>query len=247
MDDIVIYARSREEHRAKFNKLARHQRAANLKLQPSKCGFLFKEVAYLGHQISKEGVKPCPQKIFAVQNYPRPKSAKNIREFLGLASYYHRFTHKFSQISKPLNKLLTKNQKFECGPDQEKSFNALRTALCSEPVLQYPDFNRAFNVTCDASGYAVRAVLSQGEIGKDRPIAYASRILHGGKLSYFTIDKKCLAIIFAVQYFRPYIYGRRFLLITDHRPLVWMTSVKDPMSRLLRWRLKLAEFEYKVI
>lgn len=247
LDDIVIYARTLEEHRSKFNKLARRLREANLKLQPSKCGFLFKEVAYLGHLISEDGVKPCPKKIVAVQNFPKPKSARNVREFLGLAGYYRRFIGEFAQISKPLTRLLNKDSKFVWGSDQEEAFKTLRSALCDDPVLQYPDFSKPFNVACDASGYALGAVLSQGELGKDRPIAYASRLLHGAETNYSTIEKECLAIIFAVQYFRPYIYGREFRLITDHRPLVWMNSVQDPTSRLLRWRLKLAEFEYQII
>lgn len=111
----------------------------------------------------------------------------------------------------------------------------------------YPDFSQPFNVTTDASGYAIGAILSQGEIGKDRPIAYTSRLLHGAELNYSTIEKECLAIIYATNHFRPYLYGKEFTLVTDHKPLVWMNSVRDPTSRLLRWRLKLAEYEYKIM
>ncbi|CAK9834649.1 Retrovirus-related Pol polyprotein from transposon 17.6 [Anthophora retusa] len=247
LDDIVIYSRSLSEHRDKFNKLADRLRRANLKLQPSKCGFLHREVAYLGHVIGENGVKPCPKKIESVQNYPRPKNAKNVREFLGLAGYYRRFINKFSHISKPLTALLKKENKFTWGSEQENAFSTLRNALCHEPVLQYPNFDEPFHITTDASGHAVGAILSQGEIGSDRPIAYTSRLLQGPELNYSTIEKECLAIIYAVNHFRPYVYGRAFNLITDHRPLIWMNSVKDPSSRLLRWRLKLAEYEYKLI
>ncbi|CAK9834497.1 Retrovirus-related Pol polyprotein from transposon 412 [Anthophora retusa] len=247
LDDIVIYASSLSEHHSKFTKLAKRLRKANLKLQPSKCTFLRREVAYLGHIISDEGVKPCPNKISAVKEFPKPKNSKQVREFLGLAGYYRRFIDKFSHISKPLTSLLRKEAKFEWNLPQEKAFETLRTALCTEPVLNYPDFSKPFHITTDASNYAVGAILSQGEIGKDSPIAYASRLLHGAELNYATIEKECLAIIYAVQHFRSYIYGKQFNLITDHQPLVWMNSVKDPSSRLLRWRLKLAEYEYKIL
>ncbi|CAK9824012.1 Retrovirus-related Pol polyprotein from transposon 297 [Anthophora retusa] len=247
LDDIVIYASSLSEHKAKFNRLAERLRRANLKLQPSKCSFLRREVAYLGHIISDEGVKPCPTKISAVKNFPGPKNAKTVREFLGLAGYYRRFINKFSHITKPLTALLRKDTKFEWSAAQERAFETLRNALCTEPVLRYPDFAETFHITTDASGYAVGGILSQGPIGQDRPIAYASRLLHGAELNYSTIEKECLAIIYAVQHFRPYVYGKPFNLITDHQPLVWMHSVKDPSSRLLRWRLKLAEYEYKVV
>ncbi|CAK9832810.1 Retrovirus-related Pol polyprotein from transposon 17.6 [Anthophora retusa] len=247
LDDIVIYASSLSEHNSKFNKLAERLRKANLKLQSSKCTFLRREVAYLGHVISEEGVKPCPNKVISVKEFPKPKNTRQVREFLGLAGYYRRFIDKFSHISKPLTLLLRKDAKFEWTLAQDKAFEALRTALCTEPVLCYPDFTKPFHITTDASNYAIGAILSQGEINRDQPIAYASRLLHGAELNYATIEKECLAIIYAVQHFRSYIYGKQFNLITDHQPLVWMNSVKDPSSHLLRWRLKLAEYEYKIL
>jgi len=113
--------------------------------------------------------------------------------------------------------------------------------------LQYPDFTQPFLVTTDASKYVIEGILSQGEIGKDRPIAYISCLLSAAEQNYSTIEKELLAIVHSVNYFRPYLYGHKFSLITDHRPLVWLESVKDPTSRLVCWRLKLAEYEYKVI
>ncbi|CAK9796607.1 Retrovirus-related Pol polyprotein from transposon 297 [Anthophora quadrimaculata] len=247
LDDIVIYASSLTEHNIKFNKLADRLRKANLSLQPDKCEFLRKEVAYLGHVIGRDGVKPDPRNVKAVRDFPVPKNAKNIKQFLGLAGYYRRFIPKFSHIAKPLTALLKQDAKFHWNKEQEKAFTTLRDMLCTEPILQYPDFSKQFIVTTDASGYAIGAVLSQGKVGRDLPIAYASRLLNSAEQNYSTIEKECLAIMYAVQYFRPYLYGREFLLVTDHRPLVWMHSVKDPSSRLVRWRLKLAEFEYRII
>lgn len=246
LDDIVIYAKSLSEHKTKFEKLAMRLRNANLHLQPDKCEFLRREVGYLGHVISDKGVKPDPKKIEALQHYPAPTTQKKIKQFLGLAGYYRRFIENFSGLSKPLTNLLKKGVPFKWTEAQQKSFDTLREALCKEPILEYPDFTKPFNVTTDASNYAIGGVLSQGEIGKDKPIAYASRTLNKHEINYSVIEKECLAIIYCVNHFRPYIYGRKFNLLTDHQPLVWLNSVKDPANRLVHWRLSLANYEYKI-
>lgn len=247
LDDIVIYARSLREHEIKFNKLADRLRKANLKLQPDKCEFLRREVTYLGHIISEDGVKPDPKKIRSVQDFPRPRNTKNIKQFLGLAGYYRRFIPNFSKTARPLTELLKKDTPFTWADTQEQAFSHLRDALISEPVLQYPDLTKPFVVTTDASDYAVGGILSQGTIGKDRPIAYTSRLLNAAERNYSTIEKELLAIVYSVNHFRSYLYGHKFTLVTDHKPLVWLHSVKDPTSRLVRWRLKLAEYNYEVI
>ena len=247
LDDIVLYASSLQEHFCKFKKLADKLRMAKLRLQPNKCEFLRKEVTYLGHVINRDGVKPDPDKLTAVSNFPAPRTDRQIKQFLGLAGYYRRFIPNFSKIAKPLTELLKKGAKFQWSNDQDLSFSTLKTLLCSEPLLQYPDFTKPFVLTTDASGYAIGGILSQGPIGKDLPIAYTSRLLASAEINYSTIEKELLAIIYCVAHFRPYLYGRRFYLVTDHKPLVWLHSVKDPTSRLVRWRLKLAEYEYEVI
>jgi len=246
LDDIVIYARSLQEHERKFNQLAERLRKANLRLQPDKCEFLRREVTYLGHVIREDGVKPDPKKIEAVSKFPRPKNTKNIKQFLGLAGYYRRFIPNFSKIAKPLTTLLKKDEPFEWKQPQEDAFTSLRDSLCTEPLLQHPDFTQPFVLTTDASGHAVGGILSQGPIGKDKPIAYASRLLSKAEQNYATIEKELLAIIYCVSHFRPYLYGNKFTLLTDHKPLVWLNNVKDPTSRLIRWRLKLAEYEYEI-
>lgn len=130
---------------------------------------------------------------------------------------------------------------------QQKAFETLRDSLCSRPILQYPNFKKPFVVTTDASGYTIGGILSQGPIGKDLPIAYTSRLLNKAEKNYSTIEKELLAIVYCVNYFRPYLYGQKFSLVTDHKPLTWLHSVKVPTSRLIRWRLKLVKYEYQVI
>ncbi|XP_011868563.1 PREDICTED: uncharacterized protein LOC105562377 [Vollenhovia emeryi] len=246
MDDIVLYAKSLREHEIKFQRLVQRLRSANLKLQPDKCKFLCKEVCYLGHIIGSHGVKPDPEKIKSVSDFPVPRSPKNIKQFLGLAGYYRRFIPNFSKTAKPLTDLLKKDKEFHWSTSQESAFITLKTALCSNPILQYPDFTKPFILTTDASGYAIGGILSQGPIGKDLPIAYTSRVLNKAEQNYSTIEKECLAIIYCVSHFRPYLYGKPFVIITDHKPLVWLNSVKDPSSRLWKWRSKLLEYEYEI-
>jgi len=217
LDDIVIYASSLTEHNKKFNKLAERLRNANLRLQPDKCEFLRKEVVYLGHVINETGVKPDPKKIEAVSNFPRPKNTKHIKQFLGLAGYYRRFLSNFSKTARPLTALLKKDEPFVWQEPQETAFVTLRNQLCTEPLLQHPDFTRPFVLTTDASGYAIGGILSQGDVGKDKPIAYASRLLNKAEQNYSTIEKESLAIVYCVNHFRPYLYGNKFTIVTDHK------------------------------
>ncbi|KMQ83357.1 enzymatic polyprotein endonuclease reverse [Lasius niger] len=247
LDDIVIYGSSLEDHNKRLTEVLRRLRENNLKLQPDKCEFLRKEVIYLGHIISENGIMPDPSKLAAIKNFPTPKRVKDIQSFIGLAGYYRKFIEDFSRIAKPLTKLTKKSEKFIWSAEQQNAFDALKEKLMTAPVLKYPDFSEEFNVTTDASDYAIGAVLSQGPVGNDRPVAYASRILSRAEQNYNTTEKELLAIIWAVKHFRPYIYGTKFKIITDHKPLIWLFNVTDPGSRLIRWRLKLEEYDYEII
>jgi len=141
-------------------------------------------------------------------------------------SYYRRFIPKFSTIASPLHKLLKRDAEFEWTDAQERAFRGLQSRLISPPILRYPDYNRTFILTTDASNEGVGAVLSQGEIGKDYPIAFASRSLNKAERNYSTTEKELLAIVWGVRYFRPYLYGTKFTIVTDHKPLTWIVSVK---------------------
>ena len=247
LDDIVIYGSSLEDHNKRLTEVLQRLREANLKLQPDKCEFLRKEVNYLGHVISEDGISPDPAKLQAIRDFPEPQKVKDVQSFIGLAGYYRKFIKEFSKIAKPLTKLTKKTEKFAWAAEQQIAFNTLKEKLTTAPVLQYPDFTKEFNVTTDASDYAIGAVLSQGPIGNDRPIAYASRILNRAEQNYSTTEKELLAIVWAVKHFRPYVYGTKFKIVTDHKPLIWLFNVNDPGSRLIRWRLKLEEYDYEII
>lgn len=247
LDDIVCHGSTLESHNANLKDVFDRLRKFNLKLQPDKCEFLRREILYLGHHISENGVSPDPSKVECVQNYPRPLDVKQLRRYLGLTSYYRKFVPNFGKIAKPLYELLLKDATYTWGPRQELAFCELKEKLISKPLLQYPDFEREFLLTTDASGTAIGAVLSQGEIGKDLPIAYASRSLNKAERNYSASELEMLSVVYGVQYFRQYLYGRRFRVVTDHRPLCWAFKMHNPSSRLTRWRLKLEEYEYEIV
>jgi len=246
LDDIVIYAKSLADHNIKLREVLDRLRTYRLKLQPEKCEFLRKEVNYLGHQITEAGVKPDPQKVAAIASYPTPTSVKELKTFCRMISYYCRFIPNCSRIASPLHKLLKRDVKFEWKPEQEHAFQHLKAKLTSQPILQYPDFSKEFILATDASNVGLGAVLSQGPLGKDLPVAFASRSLNKAEMNYTTSEKELLAIVWATRYFRPYLYGRHFKIVTDHKPLTWIMNVKDPGSRLLRWRIHLEEFDYEI-
>ncbi|XP_034195041.2 uncharacterized protein LOC117611214 [Osmia lignaria lignaria] len=192
-----------------------------------------------------ESYKTDPAKTEAVQRFPTPKNVKNIREFLELAGYYRRFIHNFAKIAKPLTILLQKDNKFFWNTEQQEAFIKLKEILCNAPILQYPKFDEPYVITTDASKYALGAVPSQAEIGKDRRIAYASRVLQEAEIKYDTYEKEALAIMFAIKTFRNYIYGKKFTIVTDHKPLFWLKTA-DNKTRVQKWRLKLSDYEYDI-
>jgi hypothetical protein len=247
LDDVVIYARSLIEHDAKLREVFARLRKYNLKLQPEKCEFLRKEVNYLGHLITEEGCRPDPAKVAAIENYPRPENEKQLKSFFGMIGYYRRFIPRFSKIAAPMHALLKKGVRFEWTIEQENAFQHLKEKLTTKPILQYPNFTKEFMLTTDASNRGLGAILSEGEIGKDLPIAYASKNLNSAEKNYSTSEKELLAIIWGISHFRPYLYGRRFKIASDHKPLTWIMNVKDPGTRLLRWRIKLEEYDYRII
>ena len=164
-----------------------------------------------------------------------------------MISYYRRFIPNCTRIASPLYKLLKNNAKFEWNEAQENAFQPLKSKLTSQPILQYPDFSKEFVLTTNASNQGLGAMLSQGLIGKDLPVAYSSRSLSSAESHYSTSEKELLAIVSATKYSRSYLYGRKFKIVSDHKPLVWVMNVKDPGSRLMPWKIQLAEYDYEIV
>jgi len=153
IDDIIIYAIFLKEHQIKFNRLA--ARLEKAKLQPDKCEFLRKEVNYLGHIVSENGLKPDSKKIQVIKKFPWPQNKKNIKQFLDLARYYRRFIANFSEIAESLTHVLKKEEEFICTEEQDKAFIQLQHSRCGEPMLQYPDFTKPFLIMIEAFDRAI--------------------------------------------------------------------------------------------
>ena len=181
-----------------------------------------------------------------MKKFPNPTNTCEIKQYKGLCGNYRRFIPNFRTIAKPLTNLLRKNVPF-VWDEKTEAFVALKEILTTEPLLQYPDFTKPFVLTTDASSEALGAILSQGPIGEDLFIAYASRTRDKAERNYSSTEMELLAMVWACKQYRPYLYGKKFTIVTDHKPLTWVFIVKDPSSRLLRWRLKLEEYNYQVL
>ena len=246
LDDIICFSVTIEEHARKLSAIFDRLNQANFKIQPDKCVFATDTVEYLGHICTPFGIKPDPKKIRAIEEYPVPKTVRDIRAFLGLAGYYRRHVKNFAELAKPLTNLTKKSVPFEWTNEHWKAFGELKKCLSTEPLLIYPDFTQPFTVACDASTKAVGAVLSQIREGEERPVAYCSRQLNTAESKYSVTELELLAFLFATKQFRCYLYGHRFVVYTDHRALKWLLNLQDPSSRLTRWAIKLSEYDYTV-
>ncbi len=247
LDDIVIYSSTFSKHLSRITDVLTKLRLYGLKIQPDKSEFLQREICYLGHVITTEGIKPNPEKIKSMLQMPPLKNLKDVQTFLGLTGYYRKFIPDFSALTKNLTVLTHKNQPFVWTTEHQNSFDQLKQRLTSNLLLVHPDFTKTFYLNTDASNYALGVVLSQLDSENNlRPISYASRVLNKAEQNYSTIEKEALAMVFATKTFRVYLLGSRFKILSDHKPLKWLFSVKEPSSRLVRWRLKLQEFEYDI-
>lgn len=246
MDDILIYAKSLEEHNRILDDVMQRLKKYNFKIEIDKCEFLRREVSYLGHVLGPDGVKPCEKKIEAVKHFPIPKNQKNVRQFLGLSGFYRRFIKDYAKIGRPLFDLLKKDIKFHWTTDCQKAFDFLKNELCKAPILVFPDLTKEFLLFTDASGFAIGALLAQGSVKKNNPIAYFSRALRGAELNYSTYEKEALAIHDSIKHFRQYLYGSKFTVVTDHKPLLTMLEAENN-GRVQRMRLKLQGYDMKIV
>ena len=247
MDDIVIFSKNHEEHRRHLGQVLDRLREFKLKISQEKSSFFRPEVKFMGHIVSEKGVRPNIDKVAAIREIPLPKNVKDVRSFLGVVNYYRRFLGNLAEKVEPLNRLLKKNTKFNVTEEVRESIEWCKEKLSTAPILQFPDFNIGFILTTDASQLAVGAVLSQiGENG-EQPVAFASRRLSGAESRYSTIERELLGVVWAVEYFRAYLLGRKFLIKTDHKPLVWVEKLRETSARICRWKEILAAYNFDII
>ena len=255
LDDIIVFGATPFVCLAHLQLVFERLRAANLKLKPKKCEFFKKEILYLGHIISGEGIKCDPAKIEAVRKWCKPRTQRQVKVFLGTVNYYNRFLKDFSHHAHPLFQITRKSVKFNWDDDCQVAFEVLKQKLIDAPVMGYPQDEGLFILDTDASGFAIGAVLSQMQYEDDaeeseqveRVIAYGSRTLHKSELRYCTRRRELLAIVHFAKVFRPYLYGRRVVIRTDHASLKYIKSMKDPNEQFSRWIERLEETEYEIV
>ncbi|KAL0892417.1 hypothetical protein ABMA27_015532 [Loxostege sticticalis] len=253
LDDVIIATRGGpSEHLITLEKVLHRLSSNGMKLKKSKCSFLVEEVRYLGYIISKDGVKVDPDKVEAIVRIPRPEDITQLRSFLGIVNFYAKFVKNISTILFPLYKLLKKGVTWKWSKDSEMAFNKIKNILTSAEGLAHYDPSKPLTLTCDASAKGIGGVLTQrARGGAERPVVFASRALTDAEKHYSQIDREALAIVFCLQKLHQYLYGRRFTLRTDHKPLVSIFGPKHGIpamaaSRMQRWAVILSAYSYDI-
>ena len=236
IDDVIVFGKDFDEHMQRLEEVLDRIKKAGLKLKASKSYLLQKEVIFLGHVVSGEGIKPSPTNVTKVVDWSTPKTAKQVKQFVAMASYYRRYVRNFASTARPMVDLTKKGKKFLWSEACENAFNSLKRALISADVMGYP-LNEAgeFILDVDASDLGIGAVLHQVQGGKETVLAYASRSLNKAEANYCITEKELLAARYFIEYFRQYLLGRRFLVRSDHQSLVWLFQLKEPRGKIARW------------
>ena len=252
LDDILVTGKNDEEHSRNLEEVLKRLQQNGLRVKSEKCKFLQPSVEYLGYRIDSSGVHTTTKKVEAILNAPRPGNVRQLRSFLGLLHYYGKFISNLSSLLHPLNQLLKAHSPWKWSWQCDKAFQQAKDELVKAPVLTHYDPTKKLKLATDASAYGIGAVLSHThDDGSERPIAFASRTLSDTEKRYAQIDKEALAIIFGVQKFHVYLYGRRFVLVTDHKPLVSLFGPKKAIlplaaARLQRWAITLSAYSYDI-
>lgn len=248
LDDILVYSSSPAEHLQHLDEVLRLLRLEKLYAKPKKCLIAASEVSFLGHTVGKGKLSMDASKVEAVLTMQAPTDVRSMRRFLGCTNYFRRFIADYANISAPLHALTHKKVEFIWTPSCHEAFTALKRALSVAPVLRLPDFAAPFIVSTDASLLAVGAVLLQENANGERhAVAYRSHALDPTQQNWPTHDRELFAIVDAVVDWRYYLEGRRkFLVETDHRPLLHIMKQRELSPKQLRWITKLADFNFDI-
>jgi len=251
IDDVLIMNENFEEHLELVKKVLVTLAENGIKIKADKCEFFKQEVTFLGHVIGCSGIRKSPEYMLKVRNYPKPKTVKELRQFLGLVNFQCKFVDKCSVIAKPLS-ILTggpKKKVLEWSEDMDKAFETLKDKLVEDVELSFPDYREGaerLELFVDASSVGTGGCLVQKQNGIYRTIGYSSMTFDKTQARYSTIERELVAIRWGLKTFRPFIYGIPFILYTDHKPLVYLQSMSHECSRLMRTFSDLAEYDFEI-
>lgn len=252
IDDIILVSDSFSEHVDLLQRVAQRIKEVGLTINFEKSVFCRPSLKFLGFIVDKHGLRTDSDKVKSILEYPVPTSQKEVRRFLGMASWYRRFIKNFSIVTSPINQLIKKQPKghaFHFPQEALDAFNEIKQLLISAPILSIPRFDKPFIISTDASDAGLACILSQeDDEGNEHPVAFASRSLSKAEKNHSTTEKELNALIFALEKFRGYIEGSPYhtTVYTDHSSLKWLISLKSPTGRLARWAVRLSQFKLKV-
>lgn len=250
IDDVIIASNTFEQHVSLLTRVFDKLKTANLTIKFSKCQFFRNQLKYLGYIVDSNGLHADPEKVESITNYPTPTNRKDVRRFLGIASWYRRFIKNFSTLANPLNKLTSQGKNappFAWSTEADLAFRELKKCLCSTPILSCPDYDQPFEVHTDASDYGIGAVLTQTLDGKEKVIAYMSKSLSKSERNYSATEREALAVLTAIEHWRCYLEnGLKFTVFTDHSSLKWFLNLNNPTGRLARWGVRLSAYNFDI-
>ena len=248
IDDVLVFSDSWNEHVNTLREVFMRIRDAGLTIKPSKCHFGQSSISFLGHDVVNECLHTQEDKVDKIKLAKIPETKTQVRSFLGLTNYYRKFIPHFAHLAHPFTQMTKKGQPERVVWTEEANvaFEKLKYALCSSPILRLPDFSLPFILRTDASQTGIGAVLLQRHADIDFPIAFASKMLNHAQTAYATVELECLAVVWGIERFTKYLYGREFTLQTDHQPLAYLNSAKQKNCRLMRWVLRLQLFRFHI-
>ena len=251
LDDIIVFSKTEEEHLQHLEEIFKRLKHFDLKMKREKSSFFKKHLQYLGHLVSEQGFEPLPEKLEAIRTMPHPKTAKEVKQFLGLIGYYRKFIPRFSDLSRPLTRLTRHDAKFDWTSQCQKSFDHLRELLMQYPILRYPDPKRGYTVFTDASGIGWSGVLTQeypDEKGrlKAHPVCYVSGQFRGSQLNWAALTKEAYAIYMSIRRLVFYLADADVTIKCDHLPLKKFLMKQTLNSKVNNWAVELEQFNLKL-
>ncbi|GBG74987.1 hypothetical protein CBR_g19500 [Chara braunii] len=236
MDDILVYSETYHGHAQHIERMLEALRDAGFKITLEKSEFLLSEISFLGYVVTRGGLWPDSRKVAALKDAPIPTTLTKVRAFLGLASYYRRFIKGFAAIARPLTYLLRKDQPLSWDAECEQAFATLKDALATTPILIRPNPTKRFILITDWQPEAISAILAQkGNDSREHVIEYASRTVPDERRNDSAPQGECYAVVWGIQHFHSYLYGQKFLLVTDHEPLLAMKKLTNYTGMIRHW------------